>query len=150
MKYECGNQFCVLALPRPNSCFHLSGRFSFMISSMHSDASCFVMWLKLQCSDVQQYVAQSASYVSTGIIQCAYFVVSSGTVAILPSVSMSSTYLEHTLVDFCSFAVFASHRVNSFIFSSLVRPLQTTPNLPPFENLETMMKNGQEMHLVSH
>ena len=61
MKYEYGNQFCVLAIPRPNSCFHISGKFSFMISSMHCDASCFVMWLMLQCSDIQQFVAKRAS-----------------------------------------------------------------------------------------
>ena len=94
MKYEYGNQFCVLTLPRPNSCRHLSGRFLFMISSMHSDASCFVMVLKLRCSDVPQYVAKRGSYVSTGIIQCACFVLSSGTIAILPLVSMSRTYSE--------------------------------------------------------
>ena len=105
-----------LALVKPNSWCHLFRRFSFAISSTHSAASYSDLPLKLQCSDAQHYEAQRASHVSTGSIQCACFVLSSG-----PSATASSTN--------CSITVLSSHKFVNFCLSALVNPLQTTPNI---------------------
>ena len=86
------SDFCFFALDEPNLWCHLFGRFSFTISSIHSDASSLDIPCKLQCSDVHLNVVSRASHVSTG------------TVATPWATSISLTRLEEALEDLCSLA----------------------------------------------